>query len=344
MVLREANPIPERRQKEWLALYAIAESIAAMQPWMDFAPTDPFVFIRGAGQMPLYFSFVVSPTGQRGIACYRDTNAYVRGRQRLAQKNEKDEPLFYLQDAWVAIWDDRELLSPASYAQIRGLGLKPRGRGAWLHFDRYAVGYIPVPLETREIEPMTEGLQNLYMMLRAVCEQGLTPHFDRSEALIRLYDPQQKLYHTMSAAIPLSTDILPQLQVTLRENAVTRRIRQMPAQRFSLEIDWAYAQAAFVDDAGRKSYPRLLVATAPGSGCATAHRWLSPTHDHPRHAVALMADWIEQNGKPAAVSVRDRELQEILTDACRKLGVRLVSKKRLPAVDAVRRDLLQELL
>ncbi len=326
-------------KEKWLRLYEVAQLIGALNPWRDFAASDRFVYLSGEKAEPVYFSFISAPTGGRGIACYRGENDYLRARRRLTWKNEKDEPTFCLQNAWIALWDDRTALSRNSYTQIRELGFGFRGRGAWLHFDRYAVGYAPVPIDARETDWLTDQFGNLHMMLRAVYEQGLNPEFDAGKALVRWYEPKDKLYYTHPLAIPLNESAILRPVATLRENDWVRQVRWMSVSACSVEMDWWYLDCIYADDDGRETYPRLLVAVDTASGCMLAQQLLAPSHNQPGAAVSMLGDLVERYGKPAELRVCDPDLHSILADACRKFGMHLLVKKRLPAIKVARETL-----
>lgn len=85
------------------------------------------------------------------------------------------------QNALVCLCDNWTELSKESYELIKELGFKPKGNGEWFHFDRYEIGYVPVPLNENEVELLTVALENLHMMLCAIYEKKLNPEFDKGE-------------------------------------------------------------------------------------------------------------------------------------------------------------------
>ena len=128
----------EKIKKKWLRLYEVAQQIRDMQPWNDFSEDDKFSYIWKDKSKTVLFSFIGESIQKCGIACYTCEEDYIRARVRLTDKNIKQEPIFMLQNALICIWDDREKLSKENYELIKELGFKPRGKGAWLHFD-----YVP---------------------------------------------------------------------------------------------------------------------------------------------------------------------------------------------------------
>ena len=235
-------------KEKWLHLYEVAQQIGVMQPWGDFSESDRFTYIWKDKSKTVFFSFIGESAQKCGIAFYIGEEDYMRARVRLAARNDKHEPVFMLQNALICLWDDREDLSKESYALIKELGFKPRGKGAWLHFDRYEIGYAPVPLDEKEVDLLTTAFENLHMMLRAIYEQGLDPEFDKGKNLVRWYEPKDKLYYTHPFEMDLPKDIISHPIVTVYENDWMREVRSMKCADYSVELDWSYVGVIYDDE------------------------------------------------------------------------------------------------
>lgn len=330
-------------KQKWLYLYYIAQQIAEMNPWQDFKEKDCFTYIWKNKSKILHFSFIGESAQKYGIACYIGEADYMRARNRLTEKNSKKEPVFMLQNALVCLWDDREELSKESYALIKELGLKPRGKGAWLHFDRFEIGYIPVPLDEREIDLLTIAFENLHMMLQAVYEQGLDPEFDKNKKLVRWYEPKTKLYYTHPFDIDIPEDVVGGVQVTVNESDWLQEVRSMKCADYSVELDWSYVELIYVDENGRKTFPRMLLAVEPKSGSILTNEMLSPTHNQVGVIFNKLDRFIESYGKPREILICDEELKEILSDVCSKVGIKLTFRKRLANVSNARNKILSQI-
>ena len=264
----------------------------------------------------------------------------MRARVRLTQKNDKHEPVFMLQNALICLWDDREDLSKESYALIKELGFKPRGKGAWLHFDRYEIGYAPVPLDEKEVDLLTTAFENLHMMLRAIYEQGLDPEFDKGKNLVRWYEPKDKLYYTHPFEIDISKDIISHTVVTVQENDWMREVRSMKCADYSVELDWSYVGVIYDDNNGRGTIPRMLLAVEPKNGFILVNEMLSPSHNQPGIVFNVLDHFVERYGKPSEIAICDEDLKGILSDVCKKVGIKLTVKKRLSAINNARKKIL----
>ena len=333
----------EKLKQKWLRLYAVAQQIGVMQPWEDFSEADKFTYIWKDKSKTVLFSFIVESAQKYGIACYTCEEDYARARVRLTEKNSKHEPVFMLQNALICLWDDREDLSKESYALIKELGFKPRGKGAWLHFEKYEIGYSPVPLDEKEIDLLTTAFENLYMMLRAVYEQGLDPEFDKGKNLVRWYEPKNKLYYTHPLEIDISKDIISHPVVTVHENDWMCEVRAMKNADYSVELDWSYVDVIYDDENGRGTFPHMLLAVEHKNGLILVNEMLSPSHNQPGIVFNVLDHFVERYGKPSEILICDEDLRGILTDVCKKVGIKLTVKKRLSAVNNARNKLLSQL-
>lgn len=334
----------EKLKQKWLRLYAVAQQIGVMQPWDDFSESDRFTYIWKDKSKSVFFSFIGESAQKCGIACYICEEDYIRARVRLTEKNDKCEPVFMLQNALICLWDDREDLNKESYALIKELGFKPHGKGAWLHFDRYEIGYAPVPLDEKEVDLLTTAFENLHMMLRAIYEQGLDPEFDKGKNLVRWYEPKDKLYYTHPFEIEIPKDIITHPLVTVQENEWMREVRSMKSADYSVELDWSYIGVIYDDEDGRGTFPHMLLAVEPKKGFILVNEMLSPSHNQPGIVFNVLDHFIERYGKPSEIAICDEDLKGILSDVCKKVGIKLTVKKRLSAVNNARKTILAQIM
>ncbi len=333
----------EKLKEKWLQLYFLANQIGAFNPWEDFAENDRFTYIWKDKSKEVYFSFISESAGRFGIACYVGTEDYLRARERLTSKNEKHEPIFMLQNACICLWDNREDISQKDYELIKNLGFKFRGKGAWLHFDRYEIGYVPTPLEEKDIDFLTTAFENLHMMLRAIYEQGLAPEFDKGKNLVRWYEPKDKLYYTHPFEIEIPKDVITHPMVTVQENDWMRQVHSMKSVGYSVELDWSYLDVIFVDGDERETLPQLLLAVERESGYVMVNQFLSPSHNKPNIIFNMLDYFTEQFGKPAEIIICDDALRGILTEVCEKVGIKLTVRKRLTQINSARKEILSRM-
>ncbi|MBQ7338777.1 MAG: hypothetical protein IJW40_10040 [Clostridia bacterium] len=330
-------------KEKWLRLYGVTQGIGMMEPWSDFSEKDQFVYVWKGEEKSVHFTFLGDSIEKYGIACYVGEENYTSARNRMLSKNEKQEPVFMLQNALICIWDDREDISKEDYALIKSLGFSPRGKGAWLHFNRYEVGYLPTSITEADIDFLTTAFENLAMMLRAIYEQGLNPEFDKGKTLTRWYDPKAELYYTHPLEVELPKDMGNYPVVTVKENDWLREVRAMQSPGYSVELDWSYLPVVFSDKGGRSIFPRSVLAVEKESGSILASLLLTPTQELSGVAFNLLDQLIEKYGKPQEILICDESLRGILSDACKKVNIKVTVKKRLSQVKIARKQLIESM-
>lgn len=326
-----------RLKKKWLKLYTIAQEIAQYSPWDYFKESDGFTYLRRDGKNVFHFSIIGSSFDQRGIAVYKSNSDYIEAMNRLCKRNKKNEPVFLLQHSLIALWSDRGDISKEDYSLIKELELKFRGRGAWLHFNKYKIGFAPSQLDENEVDDMLEAFENLIMMLRAILEQGLTADFKKNERIVRWYSKEDKLYftHKFKSNLPKEVEY-PVL--TLLESDGLREVREMPAKDYSVEIDWAYFDV-IIKDTEKNIVPLLLYAVDSATGLVVYSDVLAPYEKIPDIVFNMFDSIIESCGKPKQISVSDRKLEACLRDFCKKTNIKFALKSTLPKADEARKYL-----
>ena len=323
---------------KWLKLYECAAHIGALEPWEIFGEADKFLYMWKAKDKTLYFSFIAESAGRFGIACYDGEANYARARRRLTARNDKQEPTFVLQDAYICLWGNREDLSRPTYELIKELGLSFRGKGAWLYFQRYETGYEPVLPGERDLDLMIEAFGNLFMMVRAVREDSLDPQFDRSFTLARWYDPKARLYYTHPFRAPEPK--VPEKVIKFRLDPRFDDLLKTPVRSSVWELDWSY-MPTLMRDGDRYVFPRIVLCVDQESGLVLSHEMLAPSDDAVNAVADDLCAAMAQFGRPASIAICDDDLKIILEDLCLKAGVTLTVKKRLPALNTARNELLK---
>ena len=257
---------------------------------------------------------------------------------RLHGANPKREPLFDLQDAVILLWGDREDVSKDNYELIKALGMKFRGRGAWLHFQQYRLGYAPRQVQEQDLDQLLDDLGNLWMMVRAVCEEDLKTNFDNREAVLRFYSEKDELYYTGSFPVNLPRKIS-YPEIIMRESADLQELRTKRC-RGSIALDWSYLPASY-REGGENIIPRLLLAVDVKSGVILETEMLSPADDPCASLFEMISQISWSYAKPTIIEICDAEIESYIADFCKQVGIRLVVKKQLKGITQARRMYLE---
>lgn len=327
--------------EKWREIYFYVSCIAEYDPWKRFKETDIFALLPKGKQEEHFFSFLFDSSGQPGIAIYWSGHDCFNAQERLHGSNPKKEPVFLLQDAIIMLLGNREDVSKENYALLKELGIKCRGRCAWPHFEKYRVGYAPKAVEDEDLDKLLDDMGNLWMMLRAVYEENLNPDFTNQKALTRCFSEKDDLYYTYVADLKQPKKAV-YTTITMQDNERMKQLRKTPAKG-AVSLDWAYLPIK-MREGKTKIIPRLLLAVDTRSGVVMHFDMLSPSNQPFDDLFEFFDDIVERNGKPALVEICDKEMESYLSDLCRKAGIPLAMRKRLPQLAQARSVLINSML
>lgn len=321
-------------RNKWLRLYECADRIGNLEPWEIFDEGDKFAYIWKAKNKTLYFSFIAESADRCGIACYDGGENYARARKRLTAAYDKQEPTFALQNACICLWGNREDLNKPTYELIKELGFSFRGKGAWLFFQRFETGYEPTLPNERDLDLMLEGFENLFMMVRAVRNGAVDPQFDKGLTLTRWYEAKDKLYYTHPFQVP--EPAVPKREIRVKKGPLFDNLLKAPMVKAVWDLDWSYLPTLMKDDKGRWEFPLLFLCVDEESGLVLFGDMIESSQDAIGEAIEYLSQTLVELGRPASIAVCDDDLKASVEDLCRKAGVKLSVKKRLPALETAR--------
>lgn len=325
--------------EKWEKIYFFAIKISNYKPWDKFNEDDRIVYMNKNESKTFFYSFLGESCSQYGIACYTDLDDYNNARKRLSESNLKNEPVFFLQNALIGLWGNREDVSKENYNLLKELGLKCRGKGGWLHFEKYETGYAPTMLDEDKAEILGDAFEQLYMALKAVYEKGVSVDFNNGETLTRWYSEEDELYYThgMKLDLPTETD---NGQLYFKDNEDFHKLKTMPASNYSIEIDMSYLNAVIKDE-GRKFFPKLLLGVNSKTGVIIFEHMFAPDEQAYITVINSIDRMLASLGKPSQIFIYSDELESILKDFCNKGNIKLTFKKRLPEIDKTRKSIEQ---
>lgn len=325
--------------EQWAKLYHFTREVSAYEPWERFRENDAFVYVQKETKTELVFAILGNECPFCGIACYNGWMEYSKAMLRLREENRKQEPQFMLQNAMIGIWGARKDVSKANYAIIKELGLRGHGDGSWLYFEKYREGYAPTELSDAEVETLADAMGNLFMMMRAVYEDRL-PEYKPGMMLVRWFDEKIKLYATHPFPMQkLAKPNYPSIQV--EENEHFQSVKALPAAACTVSLDWSYLPFT-VKEEGQEFFPRLLLGIDQNE-MILVNGLLSIDDNQVNMVFNAMEDLFRTVGRPKTIKLCDRELEAILSDFCRKLGIRVSYTKNLPALNRVRKMLVDDM-
>jgi hypothetical protein len=331
---------------EWRALYEAAITFRDAAPWQWMDDTQVFG-VQDPESAQIGYCCIMGELGEHfALAAYRGSEG-LDGlwRMRTAWDTGIRDPMeiLSLQDCLMASFEDRGQLHRRDLDQIRALGLKFRGRNAWPLFRSYRPGYEPWFLTAPEARFLTLCLaQALGVAERVRQNPRLLPQpAPRAPMLVRVperrgdeWDWNDTLQRPAPAPRPEAVPL------PLLDEARLRRLRELPASRGVLELDYFYTNTAIKGENDERPYfPHLVLGVDAASGMPLGFKLASPSQV-PALLVEVLLEVMEGMGmRPARIRIQREEAAAVLKPVTDRLRIRLGRARRLPAVEAARGEL-----
>jgi hypothetical protein len=335
--------------EEWKALYAAAVAFRDAAPWQWMEDSDQFA-VQDPESGQIGYCCVMGNLGEHfALAAYRGSEG-LEGlwRMRMAGPAELRDAALILswQDCLMASFEDRSHLHRRDLEQIKALGLKFRGRNAWPLFQSYRPGYEPWFLTAPEARFLTVCLQQaLEVAERFRQNPRLLPQpSPHGKNLVRVPEKRGDEWvwkDTLQRPAPARR---PEAAAPPLDEERLRRLRELPASSGVLEIDFFHTDISVKGEADERPYfPHLVLAADAATGVILGMQ-LAP----PGQALAALVEQLLQSlermkMRPTRIEVQRDEAVAVLKPVAQRLRVHLAHTRRLPAIDAARRELLATL-
>ncbi|BCV23918.1 hypothetical protein [Gelria sp. Kuro-4] len=328
---------------EYRELYQAAEDFKRLACWnwlsdIDiFGVQDPvsgeigYASVLGAGKDIFGLAFYL---GEEGLASLL----------RLLDQEERriEDPDRGLDQRCLLVsFEDRDQLAKEDLETIKALGLKFRGRKQWPCFRSFRPGYHPWFLEKAEAQFLTVALKQAQDVACACRENPNYLLTAEGEYLVRVPERQE-------GGLSWSSKLLrprpaPMAEMKLAVNRA--RIRAVEASCKLVdavwEVDASLAPIPIQEEKGsRPYYPRIFLCVDAHSRLILSYDML-PSGDLPRQLQSRFLDLLEQTGViPRLVGTQNYATRAALAPLAEKLGFRLLAARGLPAVAAIRKEIL----
>ncbi len=322
---------------EWTRLYQAAVQIKAMGPWHWMEEAEVFG-VQNPETGDLGFVSVMGAGGEHlSIALYHGSEG-LYGFWGLADSESVDDvgdilSIRHLQ----ASFEDRAQLTDRDRNVIKRLGLKFRGRQAWPLFRSYLPGYFPYYLNAREVRLLACTLeQTLELAPRVREDPGTLKPGGADDYLVRVSctDKDRLVWEDRVVAVPPPEP--GQIAVYI-DSDVLERLTEIPQQPMTLEIDLSVHPAGLGARGERQPYGYHLLAVDGKSGFILGSQLLTPDPTleamYGRVPEAVAHILIRAQIVPQEVRARSPILLSLLEPLVDEVGLRLVFRSRLPALD-----------
>jgi hypothetical protein len=318
---------------QWADLYEAAESLKRLAPWRFMWDSDLVAIELPGFDQPLFCSILGAAGNCFGIAVYPGYLPYTKLLYMLEAPGD-EPPLIRAghMHAFVCYFGDRDELDKRDRDVIKNLGLRFRGGGQWPYFRVARPGQLPWFITAEDAVLLAPALQNLYMACVAIAE-GRTPvDFEAGKILLRFYSPEDDAwFHT---AVDRPNIKVKYDHHTVTDEILIARLKRQKKNGATVEVDMIYSP--FPVRTARSSapiLPPLALVVDRDSGCVLRCEFQGNPGDWAPFLLSLVAEYMMEHGRPSTVHVRSEEIKNLLADLCRKIDVKLITGKGMPAAD-----------
>ena len=285
----------------WKKLYVLAQRYAGAKPW-EWVHSNLLIGVDLPDGQSGYCSVLGNGEELKGLVVYigneglasilRIFNGRSIGRDNTQTGRTQECIGFFL--------GDREEVGEEQYAIIRELGLKFRGRGKWMYFERYRKYYYPLCPTDGEAGLMAAAMEGFLEAAEHIPESDIRSACQ--EARILYYDRRKgKMMPPRLLPKDYPVDEIGQIDPA-REFTLKKATRKKNSLR--LELGVFYMNDGVLDEEKHPYHARIcLLAIYEGAMCS--YNLLTPQLSSGQNMIDLLSDWIEQNGLPKEVYVPD---------------------------------------
>jgi hypothetical protein len=337
---------PQPSLDEWRRLYEAAIAFREAAPWGWMTETEVFG-VQNPESGQIGYGSIMGMLGEHlALAVYLGSEG-LEGFWRIEESRDV-EPTFVLEVPQLqASWGDRQELQQEDREVIKALGLKFRGRGAWLLFRSYVPGYFPWFVTPGEARFLTLALeQGLEVAQRVKENRGLLVSLRKGTYLVRTPEKQGETLAWRDEWVkppPPQPRPLPPPTITEADLAT---MRQLPRQKMTVEADLFLMPSPIKGKEDPRPYfPYNLMMVEARSGVILGTDLLTPKP-------SLDAVWAKApeaflnvlrrlGSLPTVVAVRSERVYELLKPGAAGLGIRLTRRRSLPALEQAKAHLEQ---
>jgi len=327
----------DTRLEDYRRLYAAAVAVRDLAPWRFMCETDIFG-VQNPEDGAMGF---VSVMGQRGehlaVAVYLGSEGLYGFLDLTQQASPPTVQQIFEIPELQASFEDRGLLRKDEIRTIQELGLRFRGRNAWPHFKSFRPGFMPWILEPGEVRFLACALEQL---------TDVAPRFMRTPDLLAPRSLGDFLVRVRSGKAPAHTwhdsimhvDLPEPQQIHMRvAGASMNKVRRLPRDEASLEIDLVALPATIQEKGKRPFYPYALLALNCRTGTAMLgdlmHVRSTLQEVWGRVPQNLVDQLIKGGFLPSSLRVRSDLMMGLLGSLARDLDFSLVRVDVLPRLD-----------
>lgn len=325
----------------WQELYEAAAQLKSLEPWKWFSEVDlAEIYLRGRDE-PYYCSIQGMFDDKYGFDVYRGYDGLV---SFSAYINSLDLPEYVSKNKRNCLsctWGERARLKNRDLKLIKNLNLKYRGSSEWPLFRDIKAGYVPWFLD---VQDTAEFISVMYEFIRVFSE--LVSKYDvddinEGERIYTRYDEEDDCWYNEIVA-PLNEIEAVTDGCVITDELLLRRLKLKRYNGAVLEFDMPYLPVSVKEGNPEKRpfYPRIVLL-CDAYTLEDIDRCFMDIRENPGDTILnILIDYIEENGRPEEIYIRDADMFGIIGHLCRETDISVHMTNSLRAVDVFIQELV----
>lgn len=249
--------------------------------------------------------------------------------------------LVFRQSCLTLYWGDRDEVPKEQKAIIKELGLRFRGSGNWPFTLSFRSRCVPCTPDEEELQLLAKALQDLVMVARGFCEKHLTPQWDGTNALVRFYDAEDRLWKMGWLPLELPEPEYPQISV--KDELLLARLKKSPRTQAEIVADIVeFDGMPSGQIGGRDAILAVFVMADTVARKIVCMQEIPPEVNEGYAALSGVISYIEERGRMKAIRVRNPWVYHALTQTCRSCKISLLYDD-LPEIDEIAGQLWEDM-
>lgn len=319
----------------WLALYESADLFRMLTPWRWMHDYDLFG-VRDPVSGQIGWCSVMGNAGKFfALGIYRGDRGYDQFQRIQTGDPRQFDDALYGQDAIIVAFLSRKDIGGEALQRIRDLGLRPRGKDAWIAFEDHRPGRTPVPLTDDEVGFCKVVIDQAFEVAKQVLmRRDLLDSGPEGKVLARERRKSGKSWASNWIDPPNP------LEPATAEGHVDQvAMHRAKAGLDRLEATWevdVFPMGPPVQDEGEEYIPAVVMIADAVSGFVVHVQLGHPGRRDELVRGALTQAFERSGGIPARVAVDRDEAQSALSQVAQAVGFELVRADELPMVQEAR--------
>jgi hypothetical protein len=336
--------MPEVDTAPWTPLFDAAIAFRELAPWNWMYDSQVFGVVSQRRRETAWCVVLGLHGEVFGLAAYLGAEGFrVLDRLRTGKLKPGDDEIRFGFPCLLTSFEDRQELESGDLALIRSTGMKFRGRNAWPQFRSHRRGWYPWLLDRREVEVLTEVMQQaIAVCARLRDEPNLLSPPRPGEQFVR--EEQEDRGWVDRWMVPEPPEPTRYPVVILGEDEAAT-LRSLAFDRVGTwEADLFYAPTPTRENRDDRPYYPVASAWADQRSGVILCLDLQPAADDPdRWVSALVGQLLAQARKhhrvPEEIRVRRSSVKTALAQVSEILGCRLTVARRLPAMQEMKKQM-----